>query len=40
MNRTRSKNGAGSGTRKSRMTVRTMFGIQIMGKLLEQQIII
>lgn len=30
MNRTRSKNGAGTGTRKSRMTVRTMLGIQII----------
>ena len=30
MNRTRSKNGAGAGTRKSRMTVRTMLGIQII----------
>lgn len=32
MNRTRSKSGAGSGTRKSRMTVRTMLGIQIIEK--------
>ena len=30
MNRTRSKNGAGAGTRKSRMSVRTMLGIQII----------